>query len=481
MMQSRSLLQRFKDKYSKKFHDDGSNDCMTNESRVPYCASPPASSVSSVPPQPSGDVIGSKKFHSGMSFPLQLYNFIISISTGNHYLDNKYSKQHHGGVGRVRTLLLGSLLCSMLSLVVFHPPCRRRKARYSPVCVMARELGLSEPLPGGVVPIKSQLDANLPRQERSRLFLGILSAGSEPEELERRHAIRSRLLNDPINEKRNVTCSLEEYVRHPKPNKYCKIVYTFVLGGNDQGDHLAFNKTYPSKLPFSETSYFAERFNGHNHDHLSDFIGADISFGERDVTFLNVRDVNNVRKVWAWYDYATKVKMEKGRRFDYVGVMMDTEGALFRTRRSYRVLDPVTFLTQNSILRPRMVTPSTYAGLERSKSDCEGVDAVWACPRLQPDAYMSGDLMVLSKDLVDYCLTHNNLIQLNGVYPQDRPDIALANLLSLHPKGVNGTHLSGVVDAVIEVNGSPPVSSHRGVDHSSYKLGEAYMVFDGDD
>lgn len=470
-MQSRSLFQRFKDKYSSNVNHDGSNKHGI-ESGLLSCESLPLSTSSSeLPPQPTPDKDKNdqdfSKFHLCHCIPLQLSNFIRTIrnSNSNHStFQNKHLKHRNGGISRVRSLFFGSLLCSMLSLLAFHPPCRRKRARYSPVCVIARELGLSEPL----TPTNNQLKVFLPRQERSRLLLGIFTVGNDPQEQELRQAIRTRLLNDPINDKRNVTCSLEEFIHHRKQNKYCKIVYTFVLGGNEEGYHLAFNKTYPSELPYRNTSLFAERFRGHQSEQLQNSLSVDVSFEEQDVTFVNVRDVNDVRKVWAWYDYTTKVRMEKGRRFDYVGVMMDTSRTTSsRTRWDHRVLDPAALLT--SILRPRTTTPKTYAGIERSKSDCGGVNATWSCPRLQPDAYISGDLMVLSNDLVDYCLTHNNLIQLNGVYPQDRPDIALANLLSLHPKGVNRTHLTGVV---VEVNNSSPlVSRHLGANHSTLQFG----------
>lgn len=410
-----------------------------------------------------------------------LYHNFTSFNSKNDYNCNYYGNSHFpqkswrespGGAGRGRTLALWFLLCSILSVALFHPPCRRKRARHSPVCALSRGLGLSEPL----VPPAGRRDRRFsrltgkkqPQLPRSRLVVGIMSVGNDARERERRRAVRERLANDPVNAMQNVTCPLGELLRRPRDHRDCKIAYAFLLGGNDRGTHLAFNRTYNSHVPYNKTTFFSEQLRedgGHRRERPETPNGTEAQFEERDVTFLNVRDVNDVRKVWAWYDYATKLRLEKGHQFDYVGVMMeeeDTDGnptmpSSLTERTAHRVLDPSALLAENSLLRPGVAVPRTYAGVERSKADCGGLNASSACPRLRPDAYMSGELMVLSRDLVEYCLSHSNLIQLGGLYPQDRPDIALANLLSLHPRGVDRTPLLGTLDdGVVAPDRAPP-------------------------
>jgi hypothetical protein len=220
-------------------------------------------------------------------------------------------------------------------------------------------------------------------------------------------------------------CSVQEYLSNPVEFKFCKVVYAFLVGGNPEGTHLDFNRTYPSSLRYEKTSFYTTNQQQTDSE----------QFEEPDVVFLNVQDTNNVRKVFAWYEYSIKIRMERSRKFDYVA-FTDT----------FHTIDIDTFLG-NDILQVRSSIPLTYAGLHVDESRCSGYNHTHACPRLitRDGGKFISDFVALSSDMVDYSLSHSNLIQLEGLYPQDRPDIAIANLFRFHPtKSLNITHLDGI-------------------------------------
>jgi hypothetical protein len=275
----------------------------------------------------------------------------------------------------------------------------------------------------------------LPPQERARLLLGFMSRGNDNEEKRRRDKIRNTLQNhigfdgDHTTAVKHV-CSLQEYLSNPLDYKFCRVVYTFLFGGNPDGTHLEFNKTYPLLLPYDKTKFtMAEDESSEKNE-------------ESDIMVFNVQDANNVRKVFAWYEYTTKIRMERGRKFDYVA-FTDT----------YHSIDVNTFLG-NNIFQVRSTIPLTYAGVQLDTSLCTGHNHTYVCPRLlaRGDKFMNG-FVAVSRDMVDYCLSHSNLIQLDGLYPQDRPDIAIADLFRFHPiDSLNITHLDGITgvsDSVI--------------------------------
>ena len=335
------------------------------------------------------------------------------------FLNNYYHLK--SPLGRLRFLFVATISFSILSILLFHPPCYRRRAKGMLLCKISREMGIIAELP----PKPKEI---LPPQERTRLLLGFMSKGDDLEEKRRRDNIRNVFRNHIAFDQDHATaakhvCSVQEYLSNPVEFKFCKVAYTFLVGGNSEGTHLDFNRTYPSSLSYEKTTLYTTT----NQEQTE-------QFDEPDVVFLNVQDTNNVRKVFAWYEHSTKIRMERSRKFDYVA-FTDT----------FHTIDIDTFLG-NDIFQVRSSIPLTYAGLHVNESRCSGYNRTHACSRLMTtDGKFMSDFVALSRDMVEYSLSHSNLIQLDGLYPQDRPDIAIANLFRFHPtKSLNITHLDGI-------------------------------------
>mmetsp|Transcript_25842 Transcript_25842/g.45564 ORF Transcript_25842/g.45564 Transcript_25842/m.45564 type:complete len:425 (-) Transcript_25842:92-1366(-) len=413
---------------------------VTTKSSSPSTMTRPASSVI----QQRSKSNNHKRLSSQSSSPRSIQS--DSGKTGNNkdlrndfyhslvlYLNNYYHLK--SPLGRLRFLLVAVTLFTVLSIVLFHPRCYRRRAQGMLLCRISREMGLTSGLP----PSRRKKES-LPPQERSRLLLGIMTLGNDPEEKRRRASIRNTLQRhmafDSYHNPMKQVCSLQDYTSNPLEYRFCQVVYTFLVGGNSEGTNLDFNKTYTPSLRYEQTTLFSQRQlsqkQPQNQQSQEQF---PTIFDESDVTFLNVEDVNNVRKVFTWYDYSTKIRMERGRKFDYVA-FTDTS----------HTIDVDSFLRNNIFRYPYSVT-LTYAGIHLEKSQCGGYNHTHTCHRLINDNYMS-DFVLLSKDMVEYCLSHNHLIQLDGLYPQDRPDIALANLFRFHPsQSLNSTHLVGILES----------------------------------
>jgi hypothetical protein len=334
---------------------------------------------------------------------------------------------HRSSISMQKLQSLGAtmMLCSILGILLFHPPCYRQRAKNMPLCRISRDWGFYSSSSSSSVQTKrssktvAATSSGMPPQERTRILLGFMSAGNDKEERQRREYIRKQMLMARDNGK-NVCC-LQDYLLDPEANRECVVLYSFLQGGNPDGTHLDFNKTYVSTLKFEETSFFAEQ-----------------KEPEEDSIFLNVQDSNNIRKVFAWFDYTAELRMEPGRKFDYVG-FTDTQHSI----------DADQFLT-NNIFRSTTTVQHTYGGIQTTKSQCQERQSKkgqcsQSCPTISNDLIMS-NFVVVSRDLRDYCLHHSNLIQLDGVYPQDCPDLAIASLLGFHPsRGLNSTHLEGIV------------------------------------
>jgi hypothetical protein len=307
-------------------------------------------------------------------------------------------------------------------------------------------MGLIPQLPQGSKKSKKHSEG-LPPQERTRLLLGFMTSGNDEQEKQRRQSIRTALLSyargDGDNEGKDhgnygQVCCLADYLASPEEYRYCQVVYTFLQGGNPDGAHLDFNSTYRSLLSFDQTSFFAEqRKQQRQEKSASKDDNGLVNSHEPDVTFLNIQDVNNVRKVFAWYDYTTKLRMERGRKFDYVA-FTDTD----------HTIDVPTFL-DNKIFQMRSTTPMTYGGKHVETKSCvagqdrtRGHVCTELCSDLTIDGFMT-NMVVLSHDVVSYAISHNNLIQLNGAFPQDCPEIAVANLLRYDT--LSTTHLEGII------------------------------------
>ncbi|KAG7373876.1 hypothetical protein IV203_012971 [Nitzschia inconspicua] len=370
-------------------------------------------------------------------------------------------------LGKLRSIGVTMLLCVLLGILLFHPPCYRKRAKGMPLCRLSRGLGITPALSskGQSRSRRKQRRGSselLPPQERTRIVMGFMTTGNnnnnnnsnnaddDNEERHRRRTIRNQLLR-ARDRTGNRVCCLQDYLDDPEENRECIVVYTFLMGGNPDGDHLDFNKTYSSTIKYEQTSFFSEKqsqqssrretVNGDdNHNQQQHDENDAKQEMEEDIVFLNVQDTNNVRKVFAWFDYASKLRMELGRKFDYVGIT-DTEFTI----------DSDTFLS-NDIFQSTTTIQRTYGGIQLQTKQChkrhnrKDMDCLQDCTKLPSDLLFMSDFVVLSRDLVDYCLAHNNLVQLTGVFPQDCPDLAIANLLHFHPsQALNSTHLDGIV------------------------------------
>jgi hypothetical protein len=353
---------------------------------------------------------------------------------------------------KVRSLGTSMILIAILGILLFHPPCYRQRAKGMPLCRISRDLGIIPPLPPKNSN-KSQVTINLrrgrksqkPKPSTSKIVLGFMSFGNDEEERQRRATLRKEFLLARDNGKQ--VCSLQNYLADAKQYRDCRIVYSFLQGGNAEGTHLDFNKTYLSTLKYELTSFFVEdqqrqhsqRFPEHDDQSSNGNFNK-----EEDITFLNVQDLNNVRKVFAWFDYTTRLKVAKFRQFDYIGF----------TNTHYS-LDIDRFLA-NDVFESSEITENTYGGILWQKSNChkqqknlaaKNMDCTEACPKIPNDNFMS-DFVVLSRDLISYCLAHSNLVQLSGVYPQNCPDLTIARLLGFHlSQDLNMTHLEGIISS----------------------------------
>jgi len=127
------------------------------------------------------------------------------------------------------------------------------------------------------------------------MLLGIFSTILEPEkEAETRQMIRDTYLS--YNNDSRV-CSLQDYMRLRDNNtesaNTCKVVYTFVIGGREEGpsDH------YRSKEPLTIDPALFKNIH------------------ESDVTYLNIKENMNEGKTTTWFKYCASLFEEYG--FDY--------------------------------------------------------------------------------------------------------------------------------------------------------------------
>jgi hypothetical protein len=343
-------------------------------------------------------------------------------------------------VVKVRSWGISIILISILIILLFHPPCYRQRAKGMTLCRISRNLGIIPSLP----PKQSKPTNNVrkrkrekSRREYNRILLGFMSYGNDREERRRRIAIRKKFLMA-----RNMgkpVCSLQDYLVDTK--RSCRIVYSFVMGGNPQGIHLNFNKTYTPTLKFEQTSFFLQE---QQRLHATERVGKSQNPHlnlEKDVVFFNVQDLNNVRKVFAWFLYTTMLKLATFRQFDYVGFA-----------NTHYFVDIDRFLA-NKIFDSTEMTENTYGGILLQKSNCDKQwtlarkenDCFEACPKVTSDVLMR-EFVVLSRDMIDYCLAHIHLVQLNGVYPQNCPDLTIASLLGFHlSPTLNTTYLDGIL------------------------------------
>ncbi|KAL3904192.1 MAG: hypothetical protein SGILL_010162 [Bacillariaceae sp.] len=297
----------------------------------------------------------------------------------------------------------------------------------------------------------SRKQDELPPQDRTRLLLGFMTSGNDEQEKRRRNSIRSALLSyakgsgsavgeDHENYYGHVCC-LADYLDSPDDYQHCQVVYTFLQGGNPLGEHLDFNSTYRSLLqndPMELQQQQKMRQQQEAQDGNGNVVAeTEADNNEPDITLLNVQDSNNVRKVFAWYDYTTKLRMEPGRKFDYVA-FTDTDHSI----------DVPKFLG-NALFQKQAVIPMTYGGISVLKTQCDlqirtkDHACTEACANLTNTRFMS-NMVLLSHDLVQYALSHSNLIQLGGIYPQQCPEIAVANLLR-YETPLNAAHLKGII------------------------------------
>ena len=195
----------------------------------------------------------------------------------------------------------------------------------------------------------------------STFLLGIFSVNTE---LYRRQLIRNSYLRGSA-----ATCSLQEYILTHSKN--CRIIYTFVVGANDEG---------------------APRYDSSSAEGITiDAPDWARTHGEDDLVYLNIRENMEEGKTSTWFQYASDISVT--HRIDYIS-KLDSD--------TYVDLQALLSLMDTDL----PAIPSTgpdhrkrYGGILREYNTCGGFPH---CLLLQGRVYMSGQFYFVSTDLARF-------------------------------------------------------------------------------
>mmetsp|Transcript_10944 Transcript_10944/g.16837 ORF Transcript_10944/g.16837 Transcript_10944/m.16837 type:complete len:410 (+) Transcript_10944:242-1471(+) len=129
------------------------------------------------------------------------------------------------------------------------------------------------------------------KNKPTKFLLGIFSVDSE-EEAKRRKLMRDTMLDRSTLPDPSKLCSLTEFVANLEIQTTCQIIYTFVLGGNPQGDDF-----WSSSILYDD-----------DRDALapvSVLTSPELLENEKDITFLNIKENMDQGKSVTWLDFAS--------------------------------------------------------------------------------------------------------------------------------------------------------------------------------
>jgi hypothetical protein len=218
-----------------------------------------------------------------------------------------------------------------------------------------------------------------------------------------RQAIRDSYLSyyKSDTENKNRICSISDLINGRIPDDSCQIAYTFVIGGNANGNN-----------EFVDT----------DHKEALTVTPANISAVEDDVTYLNIKENMNEGKMQSWFKYATTLELD----FGYVA-KVDSDTMLFPPRF-------LSFCEESLSNRP--LKEQVYGGNPIDRKSC---GKRWWCERrIEGKTYMAGGLYFLSANLARYIVSPE--LTRNGMLAP-REDVTIGNLVYSSPNPVSSIYI----------------------------------------
>lgn len=210
-----------------------------------------------------------------------------------------------------------------------------------------------------------------PLSRKPVMLYGIFTTKSETS---RRELIRNTMLTTLPE---TILCSLQDHLRAVRTNsgrtKSCRIMYTFVVGYHDEGDH--------------------------PQEHIDDEVPITISphqvnNSEPDVVYLNIKENMKTGKTPTWFKFASFLTEKFG--IDYIA-KADTDTFMWMPA----LLD---FISNDLPPKPKPGRPDhrrIYGGFMVDSNICGGQDYA-PCKILFGKIYMAGMFYFISSDIADY-------------------------------------------------------------------------------
>ena len=200
------------------------------------------------------------------------------------------------------------------------------------------------------------------RGEKPTTFLiGIFTV---MEDVHRRRLIRESMLGNKLpGPVQSTLCSLQSYQKEGTTNLTCRIIYTFVIGGNPQAPE-EWKESSKSDMTMDASKMLKH---------------------ESDILYLNIHENMNGGKTPTWFDYASQ-----RTDIDYIAKADSDSLISLPSLLSYMERD----------LPPGSQKPKIYGGHLNEYDECGG--ATGLCDKVRGKVYMSGQFYWLSAELARY-------------------------------------------------------------------------------
>mmetsp|Transcript_983 Transcript_983/g.1907 ORF Transcript_983/g.1907 Transcript_983/m.1907 type:complete len:745 (-) Transcript_983:646-2880(-) len=226
--------------------------------------------------------------------------------------------------------------------------------------------------------------------KRPTMLMGIFTMDSA-NDAKRREMLRKTWISSSDGKSVKRICSLQGWIIGN--SKGCQLVYTFVLGGNQEEggptELLEYNSSYPMSIPCRL------------HQHASE---QDTS----DIVCLNIKENMEEGKSQTWLKYATTVLHDRGY-FDYFG-KMDSDTLLYPGIFFKQVLQKLPKYPNNA---------RVYGGDYRFKP-----------PNMVGPVYMGGHLYFVSSDLAEFVVSSECP---RSAVDKGIEDVSIGNFAHSHP------------------------------------------------